>query len=1146
MIHSKSAMVLAEALHYNNTLTYLDLSYNKLDAEASELLGLNLHYNNSLRVLKLAHNNISAKPAVILLSGAKSCPTLEEMDLSQNPIGNEGAKALLSFNLTHGHRVKVNVKNCSARIVDPSCWFDISNPKGSFILKLENPYDRAVAFEILRILSSQKNYNLVKFRYYSPVEDPKNEKTGMDINLKLFTIYQVEEEEVEEEDDRVITEEAVHKAAAMWNSSRKSQSFSEKLRSSFGGRASMHSSRKTSYFVSESIDPSKTPNKSKKSSFKSNKKINYKLFSVDMDKVRELFRETANRIFSQYDADNSGALDKEEIIEILVQLGLENPRSLVDKLMSIYDTDNSGRVEEEEFISFLVDVKKNHDMESNYLHSVRYMYNANEWSNQNQAQYEKYEDYIQKLMEFERNKESNEINDLVPVVPPPAPIPYDIPEIGYLSIVLEGKQNLLNDFSSVVSTEQINSLIDVSKGLTDGNVEFFNVALSSTKWTFNQVIPIFKIFLKEMGSIVLVLSKVLPQMSSTLDAQVLISHTTGYDYSIISQLKSILGGVLYRVYLGLCNGFHSINLSNSFDRLALERFIYLNDLAVIDRQKNNKGDTSTYGNWMICFKNVSFDGKKLILTNEWLKNLPDKGILEFDFIYTGPLPSLNENFTNAKPISNLRLYRILSCLGLINNTLRQRVFQRVQQYHEEGRQSSKGLGFKIWESTAKSSFIVAEYLDKMNESYNQQIIMPNSSALSAIFYNKRYCFYNALDSSTGPDEIYQDEKRIKRLRNFQALLSRQNHHSNASSRPQTSNLENRLNRENSSSNLETQDFDPPLSPMGRDGEHAFSDNYDESKSINFYGEHIKELQKDQSIDVETICLRLLDALEMLLIGRKLTCAQLSIIIDRFPLGNLLINPTSTFRVELIVSLFSNLVDPINFEYILKDLDALEIGMLIFRIGYLNVFSPMKPEGYYCLSLNRREERIIAKVLLLLKFIEKGENWQHASYKIAHHQHSLYSNLDSSQNFFSRDEYDEATRLILPPSVDKNADLDTNYKEILSSGGSSVKKDKDSKETWVVPTNWFTEAFPNTGSLFLNYYSGKGLGINNCKPNSSLRLSLCGLCYPETYEEDGVGSFGTSAAPLNIHSFSKKQLQRQTILRAEAVLKEVGIEYSFNN
>ena len=75
-----------------------------------------------------------------------------------------------------------------------------------------------------------------------------------------------------------------------------------------------------------------------------------------MDQARKMFQATSSKIFKQYDFDDSGGLDRSELVVILEQLGIKDAQYVVDWLLKIYDTDGSGTVEEEEFMAFIVNV----------------------------------------------------------------------------------------------------------------------------------------------------------------------------------------------------------------------------------------------------------------------------------------------------------------------------------------------------------------------------------------------------------------------------------------------------------------------------------------------------------------------------------------------------------------------------------------------------------------------------------------------------------------------------------------------------------------------------------------------------------------------------------------------------------------------
>ena len=79
-------------------------------------------------------------------------------------------------------------------------------------------------------------------------------------------------------------------------------------------------------------------------------------------------------------------------------------------------------------------------------------------------------------------------------------------------------------------------------------------------------------------------------------------------------------------------------------------------------------------------------------------------------------------------------------------------------------------------------------------------------------------------------------------------------------------------------------------------------------------------------------------------------------------------------MEILVDLFNRLVDLYNFEVVLAVLTPFEVACVQCRIGILHYFNPLKPEGFHTTDLSLREERVVAKMLAALSFVEPGENW----------------------------------------------------------------------------------------------------------------------------------------------------------------------------
>lgn len=188
----------------------------------------------------------------------------------------------------------------------------------------------------------------------------------------------------------------------------------------------------------------------------------------------------------------------------------------------------------------------------------------------------------------------------------------------------------------------------------------------------------------------------------------------------------------------------------------------------------------------------------------------------------------------------------------------------------------------------------------------------------------------------------------------------------------------------------------------------------------------------------------------------------------------MINDYSTYRVELIISLFSRIVDLVNFEYVLKELEHFEIAILNFRLGLLNIWSPLKPEGNIYLNLSRYEERQVAKMIVVLNYLEKGETLIDPYYRELHIHETA--------------EGDDAV-----DAVEALQQKDAEQTDAL---------DKGEKVVWQVPATWYAEeSFPDHGVLSLQYFSGKGKGINNCEPNIQCRMQLMTLVLASPYEED---------------------------------------------
>lgn len=188
MIRFASGVALVQSLSVNTSLTYLDVSYNGLAQSGGEALGEALSYNKSLITLNIAHNNLTPRAAVTIFSGVRSCPSIKEVDISENPIGLGGAMALLSLNLAEGYRIAIDIKGCSLKVHDPTCWFDYSKLDHELALRMDAPYERAICTDLLRMVANSDEYVLEKFVYY---DNPDSEASARSLDFGFGAVQRV-------------------------------------------------------------------------------------------------------------------------------------------------------------------------------------------------------------------------------------------------------------------------------------------------------------------------------------------------------------------------------------------------------------------------------------------------------------------------------------------------------------------------------------------------------------------------------------------------------------------------------------------------------------------------------------------------------------------------------------------------------------------------------------------------------------------------------------------------------------------------------------------------------------------------------------------------------------------------------------------
>lgn len=230
--------------------------------------------------------------------------------------------------------------------------------------------------------------------------------------------------------------------------------------------------------------------------------------------------------------------------------------------------------------------------------------------------------------------------------------------------------------------------------------------------------------------------------------------------------------------------------------------------------------------------------------------------------------------------------------------------------------------------------------------------------------------------------------------------------------------------------------------------------------------------------------------------RMLSCQQLAFIVhkmgDQDPgmFVDGLRKPLGSTRVELIVSLFNQIADLVNFPTVAKLLTSLEKSCLVFRLGWLAIWNPLRPDGSYSLRLKNREERQIVRVLITL----------------------LLSGPDTQ---FSNVAY-----------IPAGGTIDLSSSEAVRGDGD------DDEATWKLPASWHHEnGLPPDGILRLTFRSPQGT-----RYSEKLRFR------PDSVHSTMLGV--VFATPPLVNASGKKSKDTPNILKVLQLAEQLGLSLKF--
>ena len=213
------------------------------------------------------------------------------------------------------------------------------------------------------------------------------------------------------------------------------------------------------------------------------------------------------------------------------------------------------------------------------------------------------------------------------------------------------------------------------------------------------------------------------------------------------------------------------------------------------------------------------------------------------------------------------------------------------------------------------------------------------------------------------------------------------------------------------------------------------------------------------------------------LAKCLKCRQLAVLLQLFDEGRKEeTEDFGTYRVDLMVALYSRVVDIHNMDCVFAVLTAAEHACFIQRIGILNMFNPWKCDGTWCLDLSQREDRTVARALFHMNAAENHKLIHYFQF-IAdpeHHPGIVLSNRAPTSGGGSSTAVD-SSGTASGATTPKNS----SRKSILSRGGSAVDMGAPGEDPVVVIRRLMGEwlaspgAIPHMGHLTMSLNSGGG-------------------------------------------------------------------------
>jgi hypothetical protein len=493
---------------------------------------------------------------------------------------------------------------------------------------------------------------------------------------------------------------------------------------------------------------------------------------------------------------------------------------------------------------------------------------------------------------------------------------------------------------------QVQYLLAMAKNTSDG-AQLLQYAAQANLLRMDEAQDLYNNIVTDNGDPAGTLAILLPHMAVASDAQNLATVCAPEDDTVRKRIKNQLGPA-YRAIMGIPNGYYALDLSKESDRSCMTKLLELSTTGAARRMQLGCGDVSQDGNWS-SFRNEYFAGREIRLTLAALTPMPTQGKIEFDFV-SSERPSANVVcLTDRKIVQMLCHCKLLlpkhvhwaydELSDMRSATKKSLSSPGCMPYYE------RGVGRMVEAQKYKYNNIYAK-LDQRGEQLERAIKKEQLQML--IRMPTRINSMPASDfTSESMDMIdcYEPDEFAASL-----LLD------------EASAINTDINRGESAvaHTLETMQLVQNDLAEGteniEDALSSLSAVNDGKKKKGKKEKATKDITYENGPQECAVCSKTVDALESMFASKYIYCRHLALIAKCFRSGTLKKTDFGTYRVEVIVSLYPRVKDTHNFDLVLACVTSEEHGMLMARLGILNIMDPLRPEGGYCLDLSVWEER----------------------------------------------------------------------------------------------------------------------------------------------------------------------------------------------